>query len=191
MLASITPLGERSRRQRWWVTVTALITGAGVAGAAFGAALAGTGRALPLGTAVRLDLLLGIAALGATVDLLGRLPTHRRQVDELWLHRYRSWVYGLGFGAQLGVGVSTIVTTGAVYVTLAAAALAQSVIAGAAIGGVFGLLRGATVLFAVHVDSPRRLALFHRRLRRLEPAARRLALVAQAAVVAAVAAATL
>ena len=191
MLASITPLGERSRGQRWWVTVTALITGAGVTGAGFGGALAGIGRALPLGPTVRLDLLLGIAALGATVDLLGRLPTHRRQVDELWLHRYRGWVYGLGFGAQLGVGVSTIVTTAAVYVTLAAAALAEGVIAGAAIGCVFGLLRGGTVLFAVNVDSPRRLTGLHRRLHHLEPAARTLALVAQAAVVAAVAATTL
>ena len=191
MLASITPLGERSRRQRWWVTVVALITGGAAAGAAFGAALAAAGRALPLDTAVRLDLLLGIAAVAATVDLLGRLPSHRRQVDELWLHRYRGWVYGLGFGAQLGVGVSTIVTTAAVYVTLAAAALAPSMTAGAAIGGVFGLLRGATVLFAVRVDTPDRLTAFHGRLHRLEPKARTFALVAQAAVVAAVAAATL
>jgi len=191
MLASITPLGERSRRQRWWLTVLALIVGGAGAGAVLGASLATAGRALPLGRAERLDLLLGIAALGATIELLGRLPTHRRQVDQSWLGRYRGWVYGLGFGAQLGVGVSTIVTTAAVYLTLAAAALAPSVTAGAAIGGVFGLLRGATVLVAARVDSPARLTALHGRLHRLEPAARTFALAAQAVVIAAVAAATL
>ena len=33
-----------------------------------------------------------------------------------WLGRYRSWVYGLGFGVQLGAGVTTVVVSSAVYV---------------------------------------------------------------------------
>ena len=61
-----------------------------------------------------------LAALGLAADLrLGglRLPGPRRQVDERWLHRYRGWVYGVGFGFQLGFGLLTVVTTSTVYLT--------------------------------------------------------------------------
>ena len=137
MLASITPLGERSRRQQWAITVAALIVGSAAAGAAVGAALAATGRLLPLGASSRLVLLLGIAAVAVVLELRPfgvRLPTHRRQVDESWLLRYRGWVYGIGFGGQLGVGVWTIVATSAVYVAFVAELLARDVAAGLAIG---------------------------------------------------------
>ncbi len=32
MLGSITPLGERSRGSRWWLTVTAYVVGSALAG---------------------------------------------------------------------------------------------------------------------------------------------------------------
>jgi hypothetical protein len=185
MLASITPLGERSRRQRWSITVTALMIGGAAAGGAVGAALAAAGRLAPVGAGARLDLLLALAATAVLLELhpFGlRLPTHRRQVDELWLHRYRGWVYGAGFGGQLGVGVWTIVATPAVYVTLAAESLAPSVAAGLAIGGTFGLVRGATVLSTARVDTARSLASFHRRFHRAERGAALLAVVAEAVV---------
>jgi hypothetical protein len=186
MLASITPLGERSRLQRWWLTVAALIAGATAASAAVGAVLSALGGLVAFDGERRLELLLAVAALGVAVELVG-VPTHRRQVDDAWLRRYRGWVYGLGFGVQLGVGVSTIVTTAAVYVLLAAELLAPSVAAGAAMGAAFGLVRGATLLTAARVDSPQRLAAFHRGFRRLERTAGWAAIAAQAAVVAAVA----
>jgi hypothetical protein len=101
----------------------------------------------------------------------------------MWLHRYRGWVYGVGFGGQLGVGVWTIVATPAVYVTLAAETIAPTVVAGAAIGAVFGFVRGATVLSTARVDSEAALTTFHRRLSRGEPAATALAVAAQVVVV--------
>src|SRR5579885_2557855 len=165
MLASITPLGERGRRQRFAITTSFLVGSAALAAAGVGAALGTLGSVLPLGDGARLGLLVAAASAGVLLDLgpAGlRLPTHRRQVDEAWLHRYRGWVYGAGFGAQLGVGVSTIVTTSAVYVALLAEALARGATAGAAIGATFGLLRGATVLAVARIDSPERLTAFHR-----------------------------
>ena len=44
------------------------------------------------------------------VDLSNRtVPGPRRQVDERWLDRYRGWVYGVGYGSQLGLGIVTVV----------------------------------------------------------------------------------
>ena len=192
MLASITPLGERSRRQRWSITVAALIVGAAAAGGAVGAALAATGRIVPLAPSLRLDLVLALVAAAVAVELLGlRVPTHRRQVDEQWLRRYRGWVYGAGFGGQLGVGALTIVATAAVYVVFAAELLAPSVAAGCAIGATFGLLRGTTVLSTARVESPQALAAFHRRFHRSERAAGAVAVAAQLVILAAVAASAL
>jgi hypothetical protein len=191
MLASITPLGERSRRQRWRVTVSALIVGSTVTAGALGAVLSAAGRLFPLGDSVRLDLLLAAGAAAVVLELgpLGlRLPTHRRQVDEQWLQRYRGWAYGVGFGGQLGVGVATVVTTPAVYVVFAAQLLAPNAAAGLAIGATFGLARGATVLSTARVDSPGALTAFHRRFRRAERVAAAGAVASQVAIVLAAAA---
>ncbi len=186
MLASITPLGERSRRQRFPITVAFLVGGAVMASTAMGAVVALAGRELPLDGRARVEALAAVAAVGLLVDLRVielPLPTHHRQVDENWLHRYRGWVYGLGFGAQLGLAVATIVTTSAVYAMVAAEALAGRAWAGAAIGAAFGLIRGTSVLTAAGVDSPARLIAFHRRFRASEPTAHATALAAQALVV--------
>ena len=80
------------------------------------------------------------------------------------MHKYRSWVYGLGFGVQLGTGLATIVSSAAVYLMVVAAVLTHSFMAGAVIGGVFGSIRGLSILLAravVTYDDLRRL---HRRL---------------------------
>jgi hypothetical protein len=182
MLSSITPLGERSRRQHFAVTALSLLVGAAVAAAALGALLGELGAHLSLGSSERLAALGVAAALGLTGDLLlaRGVPTHLRQVDERWLRRYRGWVYGLGFGVQLGVGVATVVTTSAVYVTILGEALAPSILAGAVIGAIFGGIRGASVLLAVHVDTPARLLDFHRRISSLERPASAAVLAAQA-----------
>ena len=45
---------------------------------------------------------------------------------ERWLDQYRSWVYGAGFGWQIGVGFATYIMTTAVPITLALAVLART-----------------------------------------------------------------
>jgi hypothetical protein len=187
MLSSITPLGERNRRQHFAVTALFLLVGATAAAAALGALLGAIGAQLPLGPSERLAALGVAAVLGLTGDLLlpGGVPTHLRQVDERWLRRYRGWVYGLGFGVQLGVGVATVVTTSAVYLTILGEALAPSILAGAVIGAIFGGIRGASVLLAAHVDTPGRLVDFHRRISTLERPAATATLALQAILAAA------
>jgi len=126
----------------------------------------------------------GVAiGVGLAVELLRRtaLPTIRRQVNEEWLYRYRGWVYGAGFGLQLGLGVVTIVTTSAVYATLLVAFLAGSWQAGAVVGATFGLARAATVLASFPVTTPRRLVALDQLLRTWERRSRLGAAAAQAA----------
>jgi sulfite exporter TauE/SafE len=185
MLGSITPLGERSRGRRWGITVTAFALAAGAAGAALGAALGAAGGLVAISAPARTGLL-GVAVAAAIVaDLVPglRAPGPRRQVNEAWLHRYRGWAYGAGFGIQLGLGVTTIVSTAAVYATGAAAFLAGSAAAGAVVGAAFGLARAATLLVAGGVDEPRALAALDRRLEAWERPARVAALAAEAALV--------
>src|SRR3954447_7454341 len=158
MLASISPLGERARSSRWGVTVTAYVLGSVLGGAALGLLAAALGSLLPSSwhgspTADGLvaALLLAGLALDSGVGRL-RLPTWRRQVDEAWLGRYRGWVYGAGFGLQLGLGVVTIVTSSTVYATVVLAAVTGSVGAGALVGAVFGVVRSLPVLALRRVE---------------------------------------
>jgi sulfite exporter TauE/SafE len=173
MLASISPLGERARRQQWLVTIGWYI-GASVVGASLlGAAAGGVGALLPASTAVWAVAvtLLGLVAIAAD---LGRIPllSIRRQVNEDWLARYRGWVYGAGFGLQLGLGVVTIVTTASVYVTVGVELLSRSAISGALVGAAFGLARSVPILALARADRADRLRSVHLRLQRLAPFAR-------------------
>jgi hypothetical protein len=186
MLGSITPLGERSRGRRWGITVTAFTLAATAAGAGLGAVLGAAGGLVDLSATARTGLLAVAVAVAVTVDVVPGLrpPGPRRQVNEAWLHRYRGWVYGAGFGLQLGLGVTTIVSTAAVYATGAAAFLAGSAAAGALVGAAFGLARAATLLAAGRVREPGALATLDRRLVAWERPARVAALVAEAALIA-------
>ena len=180
MLASITPLGERGRHSLWGVTVTAFLLGSTVAGAGAGAVLGSLGS-LVLPSDPRLAVLVVAIAVAIVLDGLPRaVPGPRRQVDERWLDRYRGWVYGAGYGAQLGLGVTTIVSSAATYVALLAAFLTASAPAGAIILGCFGAVRGLTPLAAAGVRSQRRLIEFHRALARWRAPARWSVVAAQA-----------
>ena len=189
MLGSITPLGERGRNSRWGLTVGAFILASALAGGLLGAALGAVGGLAGLeGSTVALWLLAAALLVGLAFDLrLGglHLPSVTRQVDDRWLYRYRGWVTGVGFGAQLGLGVVTIVTTAFTYVTFFAALLAGSVAAGALIGGTYGVVRAATILAGSAVDSPERLERMHAGLRRWELPARRGAVALQGTLAAA------
>jgi hypothetical protein len=142
------------------------VIGSTLGGAATGA-LAGTLGWLVLSDVswdTRIALVAALLAVGLVLDLLGKVPGPRRQVDESWLDRYRGWVYGVGFGFQLGAGVVTIVTNSAVYVALGAAMATASPLLGAAICGLGGLVRGATILTGARLQTPEQLVRFHARL---------------------------
>ena len=181
MLSSITPLGERGRASRWPVTATAHMLGSALGGVALGTLLGVVGWLLPLertGVAVAaLGLLAVLAVLAVLVETgrLPQLPTWHRQVDEDWLHRYRGWVYGFGYGAQLGVGLVTIVTSPLLYAALVLAVLTGSPLAGGVVGLAFGVARAAPVLAMRRVTTPQRLGDVHRGLERLAPTGRRTA----------------
>ncbi|MEA2369534.1 MAG: hypothetical protein QOH38_2252 [Thermoleophilaceae bacterium] len=182
MLASITPLGERARGSRWGPTVGFYLAGSTLAGAATGTLAGALGSLVwPDGGAlhVRAALLAAAIALGLALDVRGLLPTFRRQVNEDWLREYRGWVYGAGFGAQLGLGVTTIVTTSLVYATLVAAFVSAGPAAGAAIVGLFGAARGATLLLGARVRQPADLARLHRTIDAWRPRVRAITLAAQ------------
>ncbi len=143
MLTSITPLGERGRGQRYAVTMTAYVVGCLLGGATTGLLLGSLGALLP---ALPVLLLAGTACLAAALADLRGVRIGRRQVDEDWLTRYRGWVYGAGFGYQLGLGVVTVVTSAATLAVLAVALLTQSAAGGLLVGAVFGAARALPAL---------------------------------------------
>jgi len=196
MLSSIHPLGERSRQQRFWLTATAYLGGSTVSGAALGLGLGLLGSWLRpdrIGDSAALAALAAVAAAGLVHDVRPggfHLATPRRQVDENWLTTYRGWVYGAGFGLQLGVGVATIITSGLIYLMWSAALLSGRLTAGLAIGATFGAVRGTALLTVARVSTPEQLHATHRRIDRLRRGAGRVSMAALAlgAIVTAVAA---
>lgn len=189
MMTSISPVGEATRQQRWSVTTAAYLMGSLLGGAATGAALGLL--SVPIRAVVpapaALVLLAVVAGLGLLADRgVLPLPAWRRQVDERWLGTYRGWVYGLGFGLQLGAGFATIVTASATWVVLVAAALSGSVGWGLLIGATYGLVRALPVLAFARVRTPARLRTAMQRVERWRAPAANLTAAAQAAVVVAV-----
>jgi hypothetical protein len=180
MLSKITPMAEPTRNYTYRGTVAWFVVGATLGGATLGVpvALAAAGiGALDLAPEVALGLAGVAAAVCAASDAqLGgfRLPGHRRQVDDTWLDTYRSWVYGGGFGWQIGVGLATFIVTAAVYLTMVLAALTGSPVVAFAICLLFGFTRGLAVLISRTATSPERLGRLHQRFDALAPVSRRL-----------------
>ncbi len=185
MLSSIHPLGERARRQRWGITVTAYLVATIGTSALVGTALGLAGDRLDVPSVPALVVVL--ALLGIVLDLrVGGLsvPTIHRQVDETMLTRYRGWVYGASYGFQLGLGVVTVVNSFTVYLTLVLALLTGSAVGGLAVGLAFGVSRGLVVLAAAGVREPSQLRRLHQRLQAWGPVSHRLAVGVQAVVAA-------
>ena len=157
MLASITPLGERGRGQRWGVTVTAFVLGARRCRrrARCGARRAGRcgrpRRCRDVGAAAGARR---PARAGAGLDAARRVPGPRRQVDERWLDGFRGWVYGLGFGAQLGAGFITVVTARRRTPRSPRRRSPGRGGAGGRSAPSFGLMRGVTPAAAARVRTP-------------------------------------
>jgi hypothetical protein len=176
MLSQITPLAEAGRGQRFARTAVWFVAGATLGGLTLGAATAAAAlllAALGLGHSTATAFVACVAFAGATVDthLLGFGPPFvTRQVNEAWLSKYRPWVYGGGFGWQIGAGVTTYVMTAAVFVMIILAALSASPLTALTIGTIFGLARGLAVLMGARLRSPAALYDFHRRFEaRSEP----------------------
>ena len=190
MLSSITPLGERGRAQRWWLTATAYIVGSAVGGSAVGALLGALGSLLVgagLSEVVVAGLVVGLSGVALVYDGAGsrlRLPRYGRQVNEDWMSMYRGWVYGGGYGLQLGAGLTTIVTAALVYLVFALCLLSGSWRDGGLLGFVFGLSRGLALLSVRRVEDTEGLVVFHRRLQRVAPVARAATIVAEVVVIA-------
>lgn len=165
MLSSIHPFGERARGQRYAVTTAWFALGATVGGLLLGTVMAALAAGVAaVGVGGLIPALVVIIA-SAVWDLSRRpVPSYARQVDENWLPRYRGWVYGMGFGVQLGVGFSTYVKTALTYGFVLAAILLGSPIVAVWSGLVFGAARGLSVMTTSRVQSPHELREFFARL---------------------------
>ena len=176
MLASITPLGERARKNSWWLTVSAYGLASTAGGATIGAVAGSVGLVVaalsPPAPGWRAGVGAAVCLLAAAADLAGLSFGPHRQVDRRWLDRYRGWVYGGGFGFQLGLGVVTIVNSASVFAMLGLAVLLESPAAGAVAGAAFGLVRALPVLAFHGAGDFSRLQRAHQRLRSVTRASR-------------------
>jgi hypothetical protein len=178
MLSSITPMTEAGRGNRFSVTAGWFVAGGVLGGISIGA-LAALGAALVSladpSDAVRWGLAAVAAVVCAGIDLGAfgiELPIFKRQVNDAWLRRYRSWVYGAGFGWQIGFGVATYIMTAGVFLTIALAVLSASPASALLIGASFGLVRGLAVYVGRTGTTPGALGHIHERLDALAPASR-------------------
>ncbi len=175
MLSTITPFSERGRGHSYRATATWFVAGATLGGATLGLLMAALARSvevlhLPSAAAAAAALAAALVTAGSDSGIAGiRLPTHRRQVNERWLDRYRPWVYGAGFGWQIGCGLATFITTAAVYLMIVVGALTGDPMVALAVGTGFGVLRGTAVLLTRHLTGPSELRSFHRRFYELGP----------------------
>lgn len=180
MLSSINPLAEAGRSHHYGTTAGFFVVGAIAGGVLIGAiaALVATGvAALDLTGQARATLLAAAALLAAAVDaghLPWRTPFLRRQVNEDWLAGFRSWVYGAGFGFQIGTGVMTYVMTTGVFLTIFAATLTSSAWQAVVLMGVFGAVRGSAIFLSARARSFSDLQRLHRRFEAWREPVRRL-----------------
>ncbi|MCX7620396.1 MAG: hypothetical protein N2037_06075 [Acidimicrobiales bacterium] len=180
MISSITPLSEAGRGYRYGSTAAYFVLGALVAGAVVGtgaALLAVVVGRLEVDLSARLGVLAAGALVGAVVDAgftPWRTPFLCRQVNENWLLQYRSWVYGGGFGFQIGAGVLTYIMTSAVFVTIAAAVLTADAGRALTVMVVFAAVRGSAILLTARVRSFADLQMLHVRFERWREPVRRL-----------------
>ena len=190
MLSQITPVAEAGRQQRFARTAAWFILGSVLGGLTLGVAIALGAAAVSvagLGSHAALVLVVAFAVVSAAVDarVLGFAPPFlRRQVNEDWLSNYRSWVYGGGFGWQIGAGVTTYVMTEAVPLMIVLGVISARPWAGLLIGGVFGLVRGLAVLLGAPIRTFPALLEFHRGFERWAEPVRQIVIGVQVAVAA-------
>ncbi len=193
MLASITPLSETGRGNRFRTTARWFVVGSTAGGLTLGvcvAVLAVGVHGLALSSTA-----VGVAALATAVVAAAsdtgvkgfRVPVHHRQVNERWLDQFRPWAYAAGFGWQIGTGLATYITTAAVYLLIVLGALGGSPAWALALGLGFGLVRGLSVLLGRNIRDPATLRAFHRRFVDAGPKVNRITVLAEVAAADAVA----
>lgn len=188
MLSSITPLAEEGRGHRYRTTTAWFVAGSTLGGASLGlvmAALAAGVRAIGASntTLTTIAAVTCLVTIASDTNIGGfRLPVHHRQVNERWLDQFRPWVYGAGFGWQIGAGLATYIKTCAVYLMVVLAVLTGNPEAALLVGAVFGVVRGMAVFLGRHITSSAALADFHRRFVAAEPLARTATTLCEAAV---------
>jgi hypothetical protein len=186
MLSSLTPFGEASRGHRYAVASSTFIASAIAGGLCLGLLLAGPALAIKsigVGPTSASAIITVAAALTIAADRgLIKTPRIPRQVNESWFVQFRPWVYGTGYGWQIGVGLVTYVMTNAVYLMLVLAAMSADPRVAIGIGGLFGAVRGFTLLVGWRLVEPARIRHLHRLLDELEPASRAVAISGQSLV---------
>jgi MFS family permease len=194
MLSTLTPYGERGRGHRYAATVVWFVVGAALGGAVLGGVIAGLAALVAQtswSTATVAAVVVAASSVAIASDLrLGgfRLPLVPRQVNEQWVSGYRRWVYGVCFGGQIGIGVSTYVMTAGVYLMIVLGALTGRPLVGWLIGLGFGVARGLAILLGAGLSSPAAIRSFHRRFESLAPVSRAVAVAVQVGVLAVAAA---
>ena len=146
------------------------ILGATLGGATLGLVAAGLAAGVHAAGVERRPRRLAVAAVAALVTAASdvrpfgrRLPFHRRQVNELWLGRYRPWVYASGFGWQIGTGAGHLHHDGGRVPAGRAGRPHRQPGRGLGSCTLFGLVRGLAVLLSVRITTPAALHDFHRR----------------------------
>jgi len=188
MLSTITPVTEQGRGRHYAATVPWYLLGALAGGATLGgvAALASIpvrAADIPEMTVLAIIGLFAVVSIFSDLGVGGfQLPRHKRQVDRLWLDHYRSWVYGTGFGWQIGVGLATYIVTTAVYLTVLIGVLTSSPLQALTIGLLFGGVRGLAIFLGARATTLDKLHGLHRGLTRFEPASRAFMFTIQAIV---------
>jgi hypothetical protein len=194
MLSSITPLGERGRGNRYRTTAWWYVAGAAAGGLTTGALCALGALAVSLGRPdpsllVALCAALCVVAAASDARVGGfSLPIHRRQVNERWLDAFRPWVYGAGFGWQIGTGVATYIMTAGVYALVCIAVLSGSPLAALGMWFVFGAVRGLAVFLSARVRTQAALRALHLRFEALGPTLRTVTVAVELAAAAVLAA---
>jgi hypothetical protein len=152
MVETITPVVHGGRTRRWAIALALHVLGAGLAAAAFGAALGAAGTALgaPWGAA-------GFVAIGALgVLYLAReafgvrvpVPQLRRQVPDWWRTFFGFETAALLYGMGLGIGFLTFLRHGTFVVVSSAAIATGRPLLGALIVAPFGVARGLSATVA-------------------------------------------
>jgi len=193
MLSTVTPLAEagRGHRYRWtasWYFVGALLGGATTGSVAAVAAIGVRAAGISTTTVAAIAAVAAVCAAALDGRWLGpALPHHRRQVNEDWLGRYRAWVYGAGFGWQIGTGVATYIMTAGVYLVVVLAVLTADPVVALLLCVAFGGFRGSMVLVGATVTSVDRLRLAHERIEAWREPVRRMLVAVLACAAAALA----
>lgn len=173
-MMTITPSGRRTPAS--WLRLIGFATGAVVGGAVAFGSVGALGVAVdfsePLATAMIVIVALWIAVWHGTRHTFPPLPFRNGQVPRRWS---RSLPGVVSFGAMMGLGVATKVSSGLVHFALLLALLCGDGPTALTAGAVFGLARSSPVLLAFTIAPyPKDPTSYMRMLTRHYPPGRRL-----------------